>query len=208
MAQRLRRLLTAAAASVLASSLLAACASGPVSQATFLATTAAPSGETGSAAASAGGESPSASSPAPSEAASVAVTIDVPPPKPGNPTFKHVGETPGPAPGTFIEQYRITWTSPKGAASSFLVYGLTVCLRDSVKYDGKACVVRGMKIPVKQLDLLGEVSGDARSIMVSWQLGEAGPGPYWAILMRATNPFGDSIFTIVHSDKVCFGCTY
>jgi hypothetical protein len=43
---------------------------------------------------------------------------------------------------------------------------------------------------------------------VSWEQGEAGPGPYQSILIRATNSFGDSIFTIVHTEDVCYQCTY
>jgi len=194
---------------VVAACLLAACSAEPVSQATSLPSSPAPSGSTpsggpgGSAA-----PSPEAPSPPAPPSSSPVVTITVAPPKPGNPTFKLVKETPDPATGATTEEYRITWTSPRGAASSFLVYGVTECLRNAKKYDGKPCVVRGMKIAKEKLVLLTQVPGDARSATVTWQGGEAGPPPYAAILVRATNPYGDSIFTIVHSETVCFGCVY
>jgi hypothetical protein len=64
-----------------------------------------------------------------------------------------------------------------------------------------------MKIAKDQLVLLATAPADARSVTVSWEGGEAGPPPYAAILIRATNDVGDSIFTIVHSETVCWGCT-
>ena len=206
MAGRARTLLLASAF------LLAACSAEPVSLATSLPSSAEP-GPSGSGAgalspAPSSPETPSSSAAAPSAAASAVVTITVPPPQPGNPTFTLVKQTPDAGTGATTEEYRITWTSPAGAAGSFLVYGLTECLRNEAKYDGKPCVVRGMKIAKDQLILLAQVPGDQRSATVSWQGGEAGPPPYAAILVRATNPYGDSIFTIVHSEKVCFGCTY
>ena len=105
-------------------------------------------------------------------------------------------------------EYEVTWTSPDGAASEFLVYGVTKCLREAKKNDGKPCLVRGMPIPRATLKLLGRAPGDARAMTVSWEQGEAGPGPYWSILMRASNSVGDSIFTIVHTEDVCYQCTY
>jgi hypothetical protein len=144
---------------------------------------------------------------APSEPGPTPVAVKGPPPKPGNPTFKLVKETPGPG-HTSTQQYRITWTSPKGAADSFLVFGLPDCLRYSRAYDNKPCVVRGMRIPADKLVQLGVAPGDSRSMTVSWDIGEIGPGPYSTILIRATNAKGDSIFTIVHSDDVCFKCVY
>lgn len=192
---------------ILLASLLAACAAEPVSQATSVPSSAGPSAASS---VEPSGELPSpAASPtaAPPSSAPV-VTITVPPPKPGNPTFKLVESTPDPTTGAMTEKYELTWTAPDGAASGFLVYGLTKCLRNAKKYDGKPCVVRGMRIAKDDLVLLTQVPGDARSATVTWQGGEAGPPPYAAILVRATNPYGDSIFTIVHSETVCFGCVY
>ena len=120
---------------------------------------------------------PSASAETPSaevtEPPATPVAVKGPPPKPGNPTFKLVKETPG-AGGTATQEYRITWTAPKGVADSFLVYGLPDCLRDEKKFDGKPCVVRGMKIPADKLVLLGVAPGDERSMTVSWDIGEVG----------------------------------
>jgi hypothetical protein len=188
--------------------LIASCSSQPVSEATDRPSVAT-SVEAGS------GEAPSvppSSSPAsqsspPSAPSSTPVPADAPPPKPGNPTFKLVKETAN-GTGGFSDEYRITWTSPRDVADSFRVYGLPECLRNAKKYDGKPCVVRGMRIPADHLDLLATAPGDARSVDVKWDIGETGPPPYSAVLIRATNSAGDSIFTIVHSENVCFGCTY
>ncbi len=146
-------------------------------------------------------------SPASSEPTATPVAVKGPPPKPGNPTFKLVKETPG-AEGTSTVEYRITWTEPKGVADSFLVFGLPDCLRYSKAFDNRPCVARGMRIPVDKLVQIGVAPGDKRSLNLSWDIDEIGPGPYSAILMRATNAKGDSIFTIVHSDDVCFKCVY
>lgn len=135
------------------------------------------------------------------------VAVKGPPPKPGNPTFKLVKETPR-AGGGATQEYKITWTEPKGVADAFLVYGLPDCLRYEKKFDGKPCVVRGMKIPADKLVQLGVAPGDERSMTVSWDIGEIGPGPYSTILIRATNAKGDSIFTIVKSYDVCYACVY
>ena len=105
-------------------------------------------------------------------------------------------------------EHAITWTEPDGAASGFLVYGVTECLRYAKKNHGKPCLVRGMQIPRTTLKLLGRAPGDARSMTVSWETGGAGPELYQSILIRATNSFGDSIFTIVHTEDVCYQCTY
>ena len=100
-------------------------------------------------------------SPASSEPAATPVAIKGPPPKPGNPTFKLVKETPG-AGGTATVEYKITWTEPKGVADSFLVFGLPDCLRYSKAFDNKACVARGMRIPADKLVQIGVAPGDQR----------------------------------------------
>jgi hypothetical protein len=130
------------------------------------------------------------------------------PPKPGRPTFKHVDSKPGPEKYTTTETFRITWTEPKGAAESFLVYGLEDCPRYSKQNNDTPCVVRGMPIDVAKLTLLSTVPGDKRSTTVSWDVGEIAVPPYSAILMRAVNDAGKSIFTIVKSYPVCFKCVY
>jgi hypothetical protein len=82
------------------------------------------------------------------------------------------------------------------------------CLRDQAKFDGKPCVVKGMKIPADKLTLLGVASGDQRSTTVTWDVGVVDVAPYSTVLIRAKNSKGPSIFTIVHSDDVCHGCTH
>jgi branched-chain amino acid transport system ATP-binding protein len=57
--------------------------------------------------------------------------------------------------------------------------------------------------------LLAKTGGSARSTTVTWsRANEAGPDPYWAFLIRATNPAGNSKFTILWSGAVCSQCTY
>ena len=163
-----------------------------------------PAAATASPAPSASAETPSEEITKPPATPGTAKTV---PPKPGKPTFKLVKETPG-AGGSVTQEYRITWTEPKGVADSFRVYGLPDCLRYEKKFDGKPCVVRGMRIPADKLVQLGVAPGDERSINVSWDVGEVGGGPYTTILLRATNAKGDSIFTIVKSYNVCYACVY
>jgi hypothetical protein len=151
---------------------------------------------------------PPASGPAASSEPASPTAAAKPPPKPANTTFKHVDTKPGPKKFTFTETYKITWTEPKGVADSFLVYGMTDCPRFSKKNQGTPCVVRGMPIDVDKLTQLSVVPGDKRSTTVSWDIGEVDVPPYSAILMRAVNDAGNSIFTIVKSYDVCYQCTY
>ena len=130
-------------------------------------------------------------------------------PSPGTRRSSASARCPAPAQGTFADTFKITWTEPDGVADSFLVYGLPDCLRDQKKFDGKPCVVKGMKIPADKLTLLGVAPGDQRSH--DDRVGRAARSrrpPYSTVLIRAKNAKGPSIFTIVHSDDVCFGCTY
>ena len=85
---------------------------------------------------------------------------------------------------------------------------MTDCPRYSKKYDETPCIVPGMPIDVDKLTLLATVPGDKRSTTVSWDVGEVDMPPYWAILIRAANDAGNSIFTIVKSYDVCFKCVY
>jgi hypothetical protein len=128
------------------------------------------------------------------------------PPKPAAVTFRKVGEkTSG---GKTKVTYRVTWNSPAGVATSFLVYGVNRCLRESRQNNNTACVAKGMAIPKGTLELIAQAPGALRTIDVTWTVPEAGPGPYYAVLVRAANDAGKSIFTIAWSDKVCWGCTY
>ncbi len=188
--------------------LMAACSGEPQSQARA---SEAPSGAPASEAAQS--EVP-ASEPAATEAPSEAVATPEPspspattaPPKPADVTWKQVG-TQALAGGQTRVTHRITWTAPVGGATSFSVYGVTDCLRNAKKYDGKPCVVKGMRIPKASLRLIAEVPGSLRTVDIAWKEGEAGPGPYGAVLVRASNAAGDSIFTIAWSAAVCWQCT-
>jgi hypothetical protein len=190
--------------------LLAACSAKPVSQATEQtappAASQAAAGET---------EAPTPSAAAPSDDPGPTTTPEPGPTatpgipsKPGNPTWTLVTQVPVKATGGIFETYRVTWTAPEGVADEFLVYGVKGCLRDAKKYDGKPCVVKGMPIPKNRLVKLATAPGDAREAQVTYETGESGPGPYGTILIRAANAAGRSIFTIVHSDDVCWRCTY
>jgi hypothetical protein len=131
------------------------------------------------------------------------------PPKPTNTTYVLVKETVNAAQTQIKKEYRATWVEPAGYATTFKVYGVTGCLRESEKNDNTPCVVEGMHIPSSKLKLLGTAAGDARSMTVTWtRYDEAGPDPYWAILLSASNKYGESKSAILTSGLVCFGCTY
>ena len=194
-------------AAALLAALLAACSSAPQSGVTASA---------GPATATPSTESPTtAPTDPPSAAPSEAVVTPAPtpratpgiPPKPGKVTFKEVGRTDLKGGMTRVTN-RVTWTSPAGVATDFSVYGVTDCLRESRKNDGKPCVVKGMRIPRDALKLIATVPGSARMVDFSWKEGELGGGPYQAILVRASNDAGDSIFSIAWSNTVCWNCTY
>ncbi|HYO43920.1 MAG TPA: hypothetical protein VES19_12045 [Candidatus Limnocylindrales bacterium] len=194
---------------LLATALLAACTSGPQSQAI----------ESQGPSEAPASEAPASDSPAsaapPAETPSEAIAPEPTaqpaplaiPPKPAKVTWKELGSK-ALAGGQVRESYRITWSSPEDTASTFSVYGVTECLRESKKNNGKPCVVKGMKIPKSALKLIAQVPGSARSVDIAWKTGEAGPGPYAAVLIRASNSAGDSIFTIAWSAAVCWRCTY
>lgn len=135
-----------------------------------------------------------------------------PPPKPGNPTWKLVGQTPATESEAGSETWKATWTYPDGVATRFVLYGVKDCLRYAKKYDNKPCLVKGMRIPKDQLVQVKELPGDARSTTITYETGVAGglagPPPWSALLVRAVNDGGNSIFTIVWSDTVCWQCTY
>jgi hypothetical protein len=192
---------------LLAALLLAGCSSQPVSQAGVQSPAASDAGSPGATGPASPDATPSSGAPSASAAAPAPTPVPAtaPPPKPGNPTFALVIDASGSTVKT-TDTYAITWTSPGGVADKFLVYGLPECLRDAKKYDGKPCIVAGMTIPAAHLVLLASAAGGARTVRVSWPTSGTGRPPYSAILMRATNSIGKSIFTIVHSEMVCLAC--
>ena len=150
-----------------------------------------------------------ASSIGPTPAATTALSSPSPTPKPTNTTYTQVKETTNAAQTQITEEYRATWDEPAGIATKFTVYGVTECLRESAKNDDTPCVVEGMHIPASKLTVLATATGDARSMNVTWtRYDEEGPDPYWAILLSASNPYGESKSAILTSGQVCFGCTY
>lgn len=202
------------AALLLATILIGACSAPPVSDVTASGTPAAQAIPAPSAAA----ETPPAPTPAPTSSASgepaatPGATPVLPPaaapPKPANITWTLIEQIPVKATGRTLERYRATWSSPDGVATQFVAYGVKTCLRDARQFDNKPCVVKGMRIPRDQLVKLGTVDGSARSMDISWELNEAGPGPYAAVLVRAVNARGNSIFAIAWSENVCWKCVY
>ncbi len=128
-----------------------------------------------------------------------------PPGKPTGTTFKRVGEQPI-AGGGVRQTYQVTWKAPEGEATGFRIYGVKDCLRASKANNGTPCLVRGMPIPKSSLALLAEAPGALRSTEVSWAVPRSGRQPFPAVLIRAINGQGQSIFTIVHSDDVCWRC--
>jgi murein DD-endopeptidase MepM/ murein hydrolase activator NlpD len=140
------------------------------------------------------------------------VTFAAPPPQPAGTTWTRTGYTSG---DPFVANkpdtihFRATWKEPEGAATKFLIYGLTKCLRYASSNDGGPCIVKGMPLNMRDLELLATVGGDKRSarIKVEREAG-AGPDPYWSYLIRAVNNAGGSKFTILDPGVVCWQCTY
>ena len=64
-----------------------------------------------------------------------------------------------------------------GVATEFTLVGVTECLRDEERFDGKPCLVRGMRIPKGAQERIKTVDGDERSTTVAWRESEVGPAP-------------------------------
>ena len=137
-------------------------------------------------------------SPNPAEAA---------PAEPSTTRFVLVQETVAKDGFTTTERYRATWSEPDGAATRFLVYGVTECLRSLQENDNTPCVIAGTALPGSKLKLIGTAAGTARTIDVTWTLNsEAGPGPYQAVVLVAKNGHGSSNPVVLWSALVCYGC--
>ena len=127
-------------------------------------------------------------------------------PSPTKTTFKFVKESAA-SNGASTEQYRATWSEPSGAATKFLVYGVTDCLRSSQANDNTPCVTASTDIPAVKLNLISTLAGTTRSTDVTWTLeGEAGPGPYQAVVIVAENGTDRSTPAILWSALVCYDC--
>jgi hypothetical protein len=140
------------------------------------------------------------------------VMYAVAPPKPTDTTYKFVQETPSKDMTSSVIEYRATWVEQAGFATEFRAYELMTCLRYSAKTDGQPCVVPGMTIPAGTLRLIGTVSGDVRSMKITWQGSPDGltsEGLY-GVLIQASNEYGVSKFAILDGGAVCFSssCAY
>jgi hypothetical protein len=137
------------------------------------------------------------------------VTYAVPPPAPSGAKYRLVKETVT-GPYSKLIEYRATWVEPTGYATKFRVYGLIPCLRYSKANNEKPCVVSGTTIPSGALKVIATLDGTKRSAVISWtEEGELpGPGPYSAYLVRASNQYGSSTYTILWSAIVCWECVY
>jgi hypothetical protein len=136
-----------------------------------------------------------------------AVTYAVAPPPPTGATYKHV-KTTTMGPGTTLEEFRATWVEPTGYATRFRVYGLTPCLRESAANNDEPCVVSGTTIPSLAVTVIATLDGTKRLVAIREEHGEIGGGPYSAYLVRASNQFGSSTYTILWSANVCWQCVY
>jgi hypothetical protein len=208
---------TRAAALLVAVALAAGC-QPPVPSSVATTTTsptaneAAPGSELAPAATAGSAPSPtplSSPSPTPTPSPASTATQAVVPPKPANTTWRLVSTQVSADNTTATEFFRATWSEPDGVATKFLLYGVTRCLRASAANDGTPCIVLHMPIPRDSLVLLGTAAGDARAMTIHWtRQNGAGPDPYWSYLIRATNAAGDSIFTILDTQNVCWQCVY
>ena len=137
------------------------------------------------------------------------VTYAVPPPAPSGATYKLVRETMT-GPYSKLIEYRATWVEPAGYATKFRVFGMIPCPRYSDANNGQPCVVSGTKIPSGAVKVIATLDGTKRSTVISWrEEGELpGPGPYSAYLVRASNQYGSSTYTILWSATVCWQCVY
>jgi hypothetical protein len=100
---------------------------------------------------------------------------------------------------------------PEGYATSFRIYAVTACLRESINRTGQPCVLAATVIPRSKLKLLATLPGTARSKVITFpaQEGElGGPSLYSAIVVRAYNRYGQSRFLVIWSDSVCGTCVY
>jgi len=129
------------------------------------------------------------------------------PPEPTNTRFVLVKETTAKDGYTTTEHYRASWSEWPGVATTFVLYGVTDCLRSSQANDNMPCVVAGTPLPASKLKLIGSAAGTKRTLDVSWVLNsEAGPGPYQAVVLFARNSHGSSTPAVLWSALVCFGC--
>lgn len=142
-------------------------------------------------------------------------TYAVVPPRPGSVKVENLsftGDTGTPAP--WVQRDRINWTSPKGYADEFRLYGVTSCPNDAPGNDGEPCLVPGTPLEKNDLKLIKTVDGSARSMTIENEIDDglcAGGlwcSEYYAIVLGAFNAYGNSVYAIPMSAEVCHMCTY
>jgi hypothetical protein len=140
-------------------------------------------------------------------------TYAVPPPKPTGVKLSRVSQTTN-ADGSTALVERLSWREPAGYATEFRIYGVTKCLNESAKNNGKPCLVQDTPLPSSALAKRKTVDGSKRSATLRYTIpeGECG-GTLWcsddyAIVLGAVNDYGRSVFAIARSADVCWQCTY
>jgi hypothetical protein len=145
------------------------------------------------------------------------ITYAAVPPKPVT-TYKVVSQKWSSSGSSSVEVDKLTWTEPAGYATQFRLYGVKGCPNSSPKTNGQPCLVEHTKLPAKSLELIKTMSGSTRSITLTHTIpGEECEAPIWcgaphgsfgALVLRADNAYGSSVFAIVLSGDVCYDCVY
>lgn len=126
------------------------------------------------------------------------VTFAAPPPKPADTSYTLVSsKTAGNPPETDLV-YRVRWSEPDGAATSFDIYEVWGCY---ARKKGDPCVSAGMSIPQSDRGLLATVKGTDREFLYRFTQGVVLEWDNWtkAILVQARNQFGYSKSAIVYT---------
>lgn len=136
------------------------------------------------------------------------LTFAAAPPRPVVEGFENVKETTDEATETTTIRYRAGWSLPDGYATTIRVYGVTTCPREAAETDDQPCVLEDTSVPKTSLRLLAMLPGTSRATFITESQQGIGPGPYWAVIVVASNQFGDSPFGVLTSSNVCFQCVY
>jgi hypothetical protein len=113
---------------------------------------------------------------------------------------------------TTFEVERITWTSPKGYATEFRLYGVSGCPNERPGHDGEPCLVEHTHLDASMMKLLKKVDGAARTMTVRGEVPADCDGPGYfcsdvqSLVLGAYNAYGHSVYAIVASTQVCLDC--
>ena len=141
------------------------------------------------------------------------LTYAVAPPRPGSVAMKVVSEDYADD-DSFTGVTSFTWTSPKGYAKEFRLYGVIGCPNDSAKTEGEPCLVEHTPLDGSKMKLLKKVDGSARSIKLRTVVapGKCAEGffctPYRSLVLGAFNAYGHSVYAIVATQEnyECYEC--